>query len=118
MNALRWAADCVGKTGAVRCSFIAGLEPMESLLEGVEAVCQLGAAPILSPFRPVPFTDMQNVIPPSNEWLLELTQKAENICQRYGLTLGPSCPACRNNTLTIVESGEALDFRRAAYPEF
>lgn len=118
LNALRWAADCVGKTGAVRCSFIAGLEPMESLLEGVEAVCQLGAAPILSPFRPVPFTDMQNVIPPSNEWLLELTQKAENICQRYGLTLGPSCPACRNNTLTIVESGEALDFRRAAYPEF
>lgn len=118
LNALGWAAECVGKTGAVRCSFIAGLEPMESLLEGVEAVCRLGAAPILSPFRPVPFTDMQDVVPPSNEWLLELTRRAEEICRRYGLSLGPSCPACRNNTLTIVEPGEALDFRRAAYSEF
>lgn len=118
LNALSWAAECVGKTGAVRCSFIAGLEPMESLLEGVEAVCRLGAVPILSPFRPVPFTDMQDVVPPSNEWFLELTQRAEEICRRYSLTLGPSCPACRNNTLTIVEPLEALDFRRAAYPEF
>lgn len=118
LNALGWAVECVGKTGAVRCSFIAGLEPMESLLEGVETVCHLGAAPILSPFRPVPFTDMQDVVPPSNEWLLELTQRAEEICRRYGLTLGPSCPACRNNTLTLVNPGEALDFRKAAYPEF
>ena len=118
LNALSWAAECVGKMGAVRCSFIAGLEPMESLLEGVEAVCRLGAAPILSPFRPVPFTDMQDVVPPSNEWFLELTQRAEEICRHYSLTLGPSCPACRNNTLTIVEPREALDFRRTAYSEF
>jgi hypothetical protein len=114
-QALRWAVQCVGRTGAVRCSFIAGLEPMESLLEGIEAVCRCGAAPILSPFRPVPFTDMQDVIPPSNEWLLSLTKKAEAICRSYGLTLGPVCPACRNNTLTFVEPGEALEVRKTVY---
>lgn len=117
LQALDWAAQCVGKTGAVRCSFIAGLEPMDSLLEGVEAVCRLGAAPILSPFRPVPFTEMEDTVPPSNEWLLELAERAEAICRSYGLTLGPSCPACRNNTLTLVEPGEALAFRKAAYAE-
>ena len=78
---------------------------------GVEAVCRLGAAPILSPFRPVPFTEMEDTVPPSNEWLLELAERAEAICRSYGLTLGPSCPACRNNTLTLVEPGEALAFR-------
>jgi len=117
LQALRWAVQCVGRTGAVRCSFIAGLEPMDSLLEGVEAVCRCGAAPILSPFRPIPFTDMEDVVPPSDEWLLELTKKAEAVCRSYGLTLGPSCPACRNNTLTFVEPGEALEVRRAAYAE-
>lgn len=115
LRALSWATDRLGRTGAVRCSFIAGLEPMESLLEGIEAVCRCGAAPILSAFRPIPFTQMEEVIPPSNEWLMELTQKAERICHRYGLSLGPSCPACRNNTLTFVQPGEALEFRKQAY---
>ena len=105
----------LGCTGAVRCSFIAGLEPMDSLLQGIEAVCRRGAAPILSAFRPIPFTDMAETIPPSNEWLMELTKQAEKICQRYGLSLGPNCPACRNNTLTFVQSGEALEFRKSAY---
>lgn len=118
LRALEWAAECVERTGAVRCSFIAGLEPMSSLLEGIEAVCRRGAAPILSPFRPIPFTEMAEVIPPSNKWLLELTERAEDICRRYGLTLGPSCPACRNNTLTLVQAGEALDVRKPSYPEF
>ena len=114
-QALSWATDLLGCTGAVRCSFIAGLEPMDSLLQGIEAVCRRGAAPILSAFRPIPFTDMAETIPPSNEWLMELTKQAEKICQRYGLSLGPNCPACRNNTLTFVQSGEALEFRKSAY---
>ena len=115
LQALKWAAELLGRTGAVRCSFIAGLEPMSSLLEGIDAVCRCGAAPILSAFRPIPFTEMAEMIPPSNEWLMELTQQAERICQRYGLSLGPSCPACRNNTLTFVQPGEALEFRKLAY---
>lgn len=115
LQALNWATELLGHTGAVRCSFIAGLEPMDSLLEGIEAVCRCGAAPILSAFRPIPFTEMEETIPPSNEWLMELTKQAERICQRHGLSLGPSCPACRNNTLTYVQAGEALEFRRLAY---
>lgn len=106
LKALGKAVSYVGNKGKVRCAFVAGLEPMESLLDGIEEVCKVGAAPILSVFRPIPGTEMSEVIPPSDEWLLELTEKAEHICKRYGLSLGPDCPACRNNTLTYVTQGE------------
>jgi len=113
-RALEWAVELLGRTGAIRCSFIAGLEPMDSLLEGVEAVCRRGAAPILSVFRPVPFTEMEEAVPPSNEWLMEVARRSEEISRRYGLSLGPTCPACRNNTLTFVQPGEAVRFRTQA----
>ncbi len=112
LRALSWAADLVGHEGSVRCAFVVGLEPEETLLAGIEAVCQLGVAPILSVFRPIPFTEMADVIPPNNEALLKITEKAARICRKYGLELGPQCPACRNNTLNPVEAGEALPYRK------
>lgn len=108
INAIKEAVRLVGKTGNVRSAFIVGLEPMESLLKGIEDLCKLGAVPILSVFRPIPGTEMENVIPPDDDWLYSLTCKAEAICRQYGLTLGPACPACRNNTLTIVNEGEVF----------
>lgn len=115
LRALSWAAEAAGRQGQVRCSFVAGLEPMESILQGIEAVCNVGAAPILSVFRPIPFTEMAEMIPPSNDWLMELTEKATQICHRYGLELGPECPACRNNTLSIVSENEAVDYHKEHY---
>lgn len=106
LHALETAVTYAGNTGNVRCAFIAGLEPLESVLEGIESVCKIGAAPILSVFRPIPDTEMQNVIPPSDEWLYELLCRGEAICNKYNLTMGPTCPACRNNTLTFVYQGE------------
>lgn len=115
LDALKWASELVGREGAVRCAFIAGLEPMASLLDGIRDVCRCGAAPILSVFRPIPNTQMEEEIPPSNEWLIELLERGEEICRGFGLSLGPDCPACRNNTLTVVRQGEALGYRRQSY---
>lgn len=100
-RALEKAVSLLGKEGAVRSAFVVGLESMESLLQGTEFVCKMGVAPIFSVFRPIPFTEMENVIPPENEWLLELYNKAEKICSNYKLKLGPDCPACQNNTLSF-----------------
>lgn len=102
-KALEKAVSKLGNKGAVRSAFIVGLESMESLLQGTEFVCKLGVAPIFSVFRPIPFTEMENMIPPENEWLLDAYNKAERICDRYGLKLGPTCPACQNNTLSFDE---------------
>lgn len=105
-DALEEAVRLCGRRGAVRTAFIAGLEPMSSLLDGVETVCRMGVAPILSAFRPIPGTELGEWIPPSDEWLYEATERAETICRMYGLTLGPECPACCNNTLTFVREHE------------
>lgn len=98
---LEKAVELLGNKGAVRSAFILGLESMESLLAGVEYVCRLGVAPILSVFRPIPFTEMENVNPPENEWILEAYEKIEVICEKYGLKPGPDCPACQNNTVAF-----------------
>lgn len=102
-KALRKAVELLGNNGAVRSAFVVGLESMESLLSGVDFVCKLGAAPIFSVFRPIPFTEMENVNPPSNQWLFEAYSRAEKICESYALKLGPSCPYCQNNTLSFDE---------------
>lgn len=94
------ATKRLGRNGAVRTAFIAGLEPMSSTLDGIKAVAERGVAPIISVFRPIPGTELENVIPPSDEWLNDLLVRAEKICNQYGLSLGPQCPACRNNTLS------------------
>ena len=106
LRALRTAASFVGKNGAVRCAFVVGLEPAESLMRGIEEVCKTGAAPILSVFRPIPGTKLEDSLPPTDEYLEKVLYMAENICNKYGLELGPQCPACRNNTLTVVRTGE------------
>lgn len=100
-TALERAVELLGAKGAVRSAFVMGLESMESLLAGVEFVCRLGVAPILSVFRPIPFTEMENVNPPENEWILEAYEKIEIICRQYGLKPGPDCPACQNNTVAF-----------------
>lgn len=101
MEMLEFATGLWGKQGAVRSSFIVGLEPEQSLMEGIRAVCRLGVAPILSVFRPIPGTAGADLAPPTNEELLSIYQKAQYICKEYGLELGPQCVPCQNNTLSM-----------------
>ncbi len=101
LEMLEFATELWGKQGAVRTSFIVGLEPEESLMEGIRTVCSLGVAPILSVFRPIPGTKGENLAPPTNEELLSIYRKAQHICKEYGLELGPQCIPCQNNTLSI-----------------
>ena len=98
---LEYSVSLWGKKGSVRTSFIVGLEPVESLLEGVREVCKIGVAPILSVFRPIPFTKGENNVPLSNDELLSVYNKAQSICSEYNLYLGPECVPCQNNTLSM-----------------
>lgn len=101
LRALERAAELWGRSGVVRSAFVVGLEPEVSLLAGIEAVCQAGAAPILSVFRPIPGTEGECLVPPDNRRLLSIYQQAVAICARYGLAPGPTCVPCQNNTLSM-----------------
>ena len=59
LDYLRHAASVLGG-GRVRSMLMLGLEPVESTMEGVEAIAELGCVPVLSPFRPDPSTPLRD----------------------------------------------------------
>lgn len=100
-NAFQTATQLWGKTGNVRTIFIVGLEPTQSLLEGVARMAEMGVAPILSLLRPIEETPLHGMLAPSDEEIWDICQAAKAICARHGLSLGPACPYCEDNTLKI-----------------
>ncbi len=100
-EALKEAVKYWGNTGKVRSLMIIGLESESSLLQGVKELCQIGVMPILSIFRPIPGTDTENIVPPSNRFLRNIYKESTMICKKFALHLGPECPFCQNNTLSL-----------------
>ena len=98
---LKEAVKYWGNTGNVRSLLIVGLEETNSLLQGIEELCKIGVMPILSIFRPIPGTFTENIVPPSNHYLRNVYMEGTKICKEYSLHLGPDCPACQNNTLSL-----------------
>lgn len=90
-----------GTTGNVRTALIVGLDKCETLLKGIQVLCENGIQPMLSVFRPMPNTKLNYFVPLSNTDLLSFYNKAQKICEQYGLRLGPTCDACKNNMLSI-----------------
>lgn len=100
-HAYQKAVSLWGKNGAVRSLLVLGLEPIESFYSGVEWLCQQGVMPIVSIFRPMDSIVLKDALPPDNQELKNIFNKATSIASKYGLTLGPSCIACQNNTLSF-----------------
>ena len=76
------AVDRLGR-GRVRSILMVGLEEPESTLEGVEALAKIGCAPVLSPFRPDPATELASLPPPSIETMIRVFLDATEVaCTR------------------------------------
>lgn len=102
------AVKAFGGKGKVRSLLMLGLENLESTLEGVEALAQVGCDPVLSPFRPDPRTPMKNAKPPSIDFMEEAYERSKDIVKRYpGVALGPRCIPCMHNTLTFPDKSGA-----------
>ncbi|MBD5584115.1 MAG: radical SAM protein [Clostridia bacterium] len=98
-EALEYATKYFGKQGAVRSLLVVGVEPQELFLTGIERLAKLHVQPILSVFRPLNDTPMENYTHPSMKYLKEIRTRSIEICRQYGMTLGPDCAFCQNNTL-------------------
>jgi Radical SAM superfamily len=100
---LRALERCVDLFGPVntRSICLVGLEPAEETLAGVELLASRGVMPILTPFRPMTGTPMEDHPRASAAWLWDLTVEAAAIAGRYGIPLGPTCVPCQSNTLTV-----------------
>ena len=100
-ESLEHAVKLLGSHGAVRSILIVGIESQKDTLKGVEELASRGVVPILSIFKPLKGTKMEYMDHPDLELLLSTWEQAQKICELYSLTLGPLCPHCQNNTLTI-----------------
>lgn len=100
-ESLEYAVELLGKTGNVKSVLIVGLESYTDTLNGVENLAKRGIMPILSIFKPVKGTPLENLSFPKRDDLVKVWEDAQNICEDYSLTLGPLCKCCQNNTLTI-----------------
>lgn len=105
-KALERATMLWGKDGSVRSMVIIGLEPEDTLLAGIEKLCQIGVQPMLSIFRPMEHTPLNSLLPLTCQNIYELYLKIHSICLKYGQSLGPTCIYCQNNTLAIPEKYE------------
>ncbi len=90
-----------GRTGNVRSLMMLGLESQESTLKGVQELCKRGIMPIISLFRPMHNTPLENLTPLSFKDVYDTWLAILDICQRYNLIPGPSCIACQNNTISL-----------------
>lgn len=92
--------------GNIRSLVVVGLEKEESMYNGIRRLAEQNIQPILSVFRPLPETELKDVVPPSMRKLAEIYLKSEDICLKHHLHLGPSCPSCQNNTLSMKYDAE------------
>lgn len=100
-EALEYAVSFMGNKGNVKSLLIVGIENYSDTLTCVEELAKRGVMPILSIFKPIKGTPLENYPKPLKEDLVNVWENAQNICEKYTLTLGPLCKCCQNNTLTI-----------------
>jgi len=110
------ASEALGP-GRVRSILMVGLEPAEDTLAGVRAVLDVGGIPVLSPFRPDGATPLRDVAPLPAEELLAIYTDAADLARSAGTQLGPTCPPCTHNTLTLVRPAQGQAAYKYAIPE-
>lgn len=101
LNKLEYAIKRINKIGNVRSMLIVGLENNENTLSAIECLTSKGIQPMLSIFRPTTNCKLPYIVQLSNEDIYNFYIEAEKVCRKNNVFLGPSCPSCQNNTLTI-----------------
>ena len=86
IEALEYAAKVFGK-GFAGSNFVAGIEPKERTLEGVEILAEKGVAALVNPWNVNPGSALEGHRTPSVEWHIDMAQKAYHIYKKAGITL-------------------------------
>lgn len=83
--AIDYALDIFGK-GRVRTQFVAGLQPKEQVIEGLEVLAGKGAVAICSTWIPNIGSALEGHRTPTEEWYWDLQLKNYEILKRNGIT--------------------------------
>ncbi len=109
------AVEIFGRDGAVRGDLVAGIEPMDGMLAGIEERASKGVHCFPNPFYPLPGTPLAHMSPPPAEWYMEAFDKTNEIYARLGGYSVPQTGGQQDNGPLSVNStlGAILDNERA-----
>lgn len=85
VDALEYAVKVFG-FGKVRTGFVAGIEPKEKTLEGVEYLAKRGILSLTNAWNPNPGSKLEGHRTPSPEWHFDLAKKTYAIFKQVGFT--------------------------------
>jgi hypothetical protein len=85
VDAIEYSVELFGK-GRVHTAILAGLEPKQSALEGIEYFASKGVVCKTNTFGPRPGTPLEGYRTPEASWHFDLNIKAAEIYRRYGFT--------------------------------
>ena len=74
--------------GAVSGELIAGIEPIERTIEGIEMITRAGAFPTVCIFRPTIGSDMQACEPPAFDEMRTVMTAMYDACRRHRIPIG------------------------------
>lgn len=108
LECLQAAAEVFGTDGQVRSAVLVGFDALDAFRTGIRQICETGAVPMLSLFRPGADTPLEHFMPVNETEALVFYQTAKEICDAFSVRLGPSCRACQNNVLALDLDPETL----------
>ena len=85
MKALEYEVDVFGR-GRVKSNLVAGIEPKDSTLEGIEYLASKGVIGFASSWNPNPGSALEGHRSPEPAWYLDLYKKNVAILRKYGFT--------------------------------
>ncbi|MEX1129841.1 MAG: radical SAM protein [Vicinamibacterales bacterium] len=74
--------------GAVSGELIAGIEPIEHTLDGIERITRAGAFPTVCIFRPTIGSDMEDWAPPTYDDMRRVMAAMYDACRRHRIPIG------------------------------
>ncbi|WP_095630908.1 radical SAM protein [Pseudomonas sp. PICF141] len=83
LAAFEAAVDVLGR-GNVYAGFVAGMEPLESIIEGIEYFGDMGVVPAVAAFHPDAGSQYYNRQRPSVDFLMKLGKKMSEIYRKEG----------------------------------
>jgi hypothetical protein len=86
-EAMEYTAKKLGR-GRVSGEIIAGVEPVEATMRGIDRIVAAGAFPTVCIFRPTIGSEMENEMPPDPEAMKEVFAHVHQACRRAGLPVG------------------------------
>lgn len=100
LQALEYIFSRIGPI-RTRSILIAGIEPAAQTIQAVSILSSMGIMPIISPFRPLVGSELENHDTFDVDQYWALFESSVAICEENRVPLGPTCVYCQNNTLAL-----------------